>query len=263
MRPNITRLTQQQMNVQLKMRTFNLLSLMLWLFQPAVFSGVGMLLSRASGNTQPDLIYTVIGGGIMGMWSGLVFTSTYDIRGDRRDGTLELIVASPTSLGTVESIRTMTNVLAGLISMLVAIIVAVLIFDYSFASAHLFAAAISFILVLLGMWSLGIFLANFLVWSRLSGSFVEFTEMPVAIICGFMYPIHILPAWMQSISAIFPIRWSLEAMDSALAGSGTFNFYTTQWGLSLLITLIFWLITKWLDGKVHDRIRVTGEMSSL
>ena len=124
MRPNITRLTQQQMNVQLKMRTFNLLSLMLWLFQPAVFSGVGMLLSRASGNTQPDLIYTVIGGGIMGMWSGLVFTSTYDIRGDRRDGTLELIVASPTSLGTVESIRTMTNVLAGLISMLVAIIVA-------------------------------------------------------------------------------------------------------------------------------------------
>ena len=87
--------------------------------------------------------------------------------------------------------------------------------------------------------------------------------MPVAIICGFMYPIHILPTWMQSISAIFPIRWSLEAMDLALAGSGTFNFYTTQWGLSLLITLIFWLITKWLDGKVHDRIRVTGEMSSL
>jgi len=263
MKRNAARLTLEQMNVQLRMRTFNLLSLMLWLFQPAVFSGVGMLLSRASGNAQPDLIYTVIGGGIMGMWSGLVFTSTYDIRGDRRDGTLELIIASPTSLGIVEAIRTMTNVVAGLISMLVAVLAAVLIFDYSFANAHVLAALISFFLVLLGMWALGIFLANFLVWSRLSGSFVEFTEMPVAIICGFMYPIHILPTWMQSISTIFPIRWGLEAMDAALSGSGDVNFYAIKWSLSLLITFIFWLITRWLEDKVHDQIRVTGEMSSL
>lgn len=222
-----------------------------------------MLLSRASGNARPDLIYTVIGGGIMGMWSGLVFTSTFDIRGDRRDGTLELIVASPTSLGTVESIRTMTNVLSGLLSMLVAVIAAVLIFDYSFVNANLSAALISFLLLLLGMWSLGIFLANFLVWSRLSGSFVELTEMPVAILCGFMYPIHILPGWMQSISAIFPIRWALEAMDAALAGSGNWNYYAVQWGISLLITFVVWLVTRWLEGRVHDQIRVTGEMSSV
>lgn len=257
------RLIWRQMNVQLRVRTFDLMSLLLLLFQPAIFSGVGMLLSRAAGNTQPDLVYTVIGGGIMGMWSGLVFTSTYDIRSDRRDGTLELIAASPTSLGIVEAIRTMTNVLAGLLSMLVAFTAAVLIFDYSLAGAHLAAAIISLLLILLGMWALGVFLANFLVWSRLSGSFVEFTEMPVAILCGFMYPIHILPAWMQAISAIFPIRWALEAMDAALVGAGDLRFYAFQWGLSLLLSLIFWLMTRWLEGKVHDRIRVTGEMSSI
>ena len=263
MRRNIFGLIRQQTNIQMRVRTFDLNSLVSILIQPAIFSGVGMLLSRASGNTRPDLIYTVIGGGVMGMWTQLVFTSTFDIRGDRRDGTLELIVASPTSLSIVESIRTMTNVLSGFLSMLVAVIAAILIFDYSFASAHLSAAIVSLTLLLLGMWSLGIFLANFLVWSRLSGSFVEFTEMPVAILCGFMYPIHILPVWMQSISMIFPIRWSLEAMNAALAGSGDFSFYSVKWGLSLLISLIFWLITRWLEVKVHDQIRVTGEMSSL
>lgn len=253
----------RQMNVQLRVRTFNLYSLLLLLLQPAIFSGVGMLLSRAAGNTQPDLIYTVIGGGVMGMWSGLVFTSTFDIRSDRSYGTLELIVASPTSLGAVEAIRTMTNVLAGLLSMSVAVTAAVLIFDYSFASAQIFPAIVSFLLVLFGMWSLGIFLANFLVWSRLSTAFVEFTEMPVAILCGFMYPIHILPGWMQSISAIFPIRWGLEAMDAALAASGDLKFYTVRWGLSLLISLTFWLMTRWLEGKVHDQIRISGEFSSI
>ena len=62
---------------------------------------------------------------------------------------------------------------------------------------------------------------------------------------------------------IFPIRWSLEAMDAALAGSGDLGFYSVKWGLSLLITFIFWLITRWMETKVHDQIRVTGEMSSL
>jgi len=251
------------MNVQLRVRTFDLMSLLLLLLQPAIFSGVGMLLSRAAGNLRPDLIYTVIGGGIMGMWSGLVFTSTYDIRADRRDGTLELIVASPTSLGAVEAIRTMTNVMAGLLSMLVAFTTAVLIFGYSLAEANLVAAFVSCFLILLGMWSLGVFFANFLVWSRLSGSIVEFLEMPVAILCGFMYPIHILPVWMQSISAIFPIRWALEAMNAALVGAGDSRFYASQWGLSLFLSLVFWLATRWMEGKVHDQIRVTGEMSSI
>ncbi|MBK9927839.1 MAG: ABC transporter permease [Anaerolineales bacterium] len=257
------RLIWRQMNVQLRVRTFDMLSLSLLVFQPAIFSAVGMVLSRVAGNSQPDLVYTVIGGGIMGMWSGLVFTSTFDIRGDRRDGTLELIVASPTSLGTVESIRTMTNVLAGLLSMSVAFIAALLIFHYSLADANLLAAIVSFLLILLGMWALGIFFANFLVWSRLSGSMVEFLEMPVAIVCGFMYPIQILPQWMQSISVIFPIRWALEAMNSALTGTGDLHSYSIQWALSLFTTLILWLVTRWLDGKVHDRIRVTGEMSSI
>jgi len=257
------RLIWRQMNVQLRVRTFDLMSLLLLLLQPAIFSGVGMLLSRAAGNTRPDLIYTVIGGGIMGMWSGLVFTSTYDIRADRRDGTLELIVASPTSLGAVEAIRTMTNVMAGLLSMLVAFTAAVLIFGYSLAEANLVAVFVSCLLILLGMWSLGVFFANFLVWSRLSGSIVEFLEMPVAILCGFMYPIHVLPVWMQSISTIFPIRWALEAMNAALAGAGDLRFYASQWGLSLLLSLVFWLATRWMEGKVHDQIRVTGEMSSI
>jgi ABC-2 type transport system permease protein len=257
------RLIWRQMTVQFQMRTFNMYSLSLLVLQPAIFSAVGMLLSRVAGSGRPDLVYTVIGGGIMGMWSGLVFTSTYDIRSDRRDGTLELIVASPTSLGAVEAIRTMANVMMGLLSMLVAFVAAVLIFDYSLTETKLIAVLVSLLLILLGMWSLGIFFANFLVWSRISGSIVEFLEMPVAILCGFMYPIHILPGWMQSISAIFPIRWALEAMDAALTGAGDRNFYVIQWGLSLLISLIFWLMTRWLEGKVHDQIRVTGEMSSI
>jgi len=257
------RLLERQMNLQLRMRTFNLYNLLLFFLQPAVFSAVGMILSRAAGNAAPDLVYTVIGGGIMGMWSGLVFTSTFDIRADRREGTLELIVGSPTSLGKVEAIRTFTNVVAGLVSMAAAFLAALLIFKYPLQEANLPAALFSLLLALFGLWCLGMFLANFMVWSRLTTSIVDFLETPVAVLCGFMYPIRVLPTWMQAISSIFPIRWALEGMHAALQGSHDAALLGRSWGLAFGVALVFLGLARVLEGKVHNLIRVTGELNSI
>jgi ABC-2 type transport system permease protein len=257
------RLTWQQMKIQFQVRLFNLLSVGLYIIQPVGFSAIAMILSRIAGNDKPDLVYTVIGGGMLGMWSGLVFSSLYDIRADRREGTLEMIVASPTSLATVEAIRTFTNVLVGLVSMLAAFLAATLIFDYPLDVVNIPGAILSVIMILIGMWSIGVFLANFTVWSRLSGSYVEFLEVPVAILCGFMFPIRILPDWMQAISAFIPIRWALESLDAALIGQQDAKYLLGHWGMTLLLSLLFWGLTRLMERKVHDQIRVTGEMHSI
>ncbi len=257
------RLVGRQVNVQFRMRTFNWYTFALFFIQPAVFSAVSMILARAAGNQSPDLVYSVIGGGIMGMWSGLVFSSTYDIRADRREGTLELIVGSPTSLRKIEAIRTFSNVMSGLISLAAAFLAAVLIFKYPLAQVNVSGALVSLLLLLFGLWSIGVFLANFLVWSRLSGSIVDFLELPIAVFCGFMYPISILPVWMQNISMIFPIRWALQAMQASFKGESISSLTWQLWALSLGISLVFWIASLLLDGKVHDMIRKTGEMSSI
>ncbi len=121
----------QQMNIQFRMRALSLFSFGLLVFQPGVFSAVGYLLARMAGKSTPDLIHVIIGGGIMGLWSSLVFTSFYDISNDRREGTLELIVGSPTSFTTVLAVKTMTNVLTGSISMLLSFVAAKLFFNFS------------------------------------------------------------------------------------------------------------------------------------
>ena len=92
---------------------------------------------------------------------------------------------------------------------------------------------------------------------------MEFLEIPVALLCGFMYPIRILPDWMQAISTAIPIRWGLEAMDAALTGTTDMRFLGERWGMTLVLSLLFWGVTRWLEGRVHDRIRVTGEMRSI
>ncbi len=257
------RLAIRQMDVQLRMRVLSLWSLGLFFVQPAIFSAIGMLLARAAGNTTPDLIYTVLGGGIMGMWSGLVFTSTYDIRADRREGTLELIVGSPTPLRRVVGFRSLMNILAGSTSMLAAVAAAIVIFDYSFTGINTTGVVISFVLLLFALWCMGIFLANMLAWSRLSGTFVDLLEMPMALLCGFMYPISVLPDWMQKISTVFPIRWGLEGLRESMKGALIDQALVSKWLIALGISLVFYLLARWFDGKVHDHIRVTGELHSI
>lgn len=256
-------LIKQQMSVQFQVRTMNPFSLGLFVIQPAVFSAVGMLLSRAAGNSTPDLVYNVIGGGIMGMWSGLVFTSTFDITGDRRNGMLELIVGSPTSLNLIEAIRTLTNVLAGLFSLALAFLAAVLVFGYSFTGVNFWGVLVSLLILLFAMWSIGVFLANFLAWSRLSGTFVDYLEMPIAFLCGFMYPIRVLPVWVQYVSGVVPIRWALEAMNESLLGTRDLKYLAFHWLMAIVISLVILVLTRLMQARVHDSIRLSGELSSI
>jgi ABC-2 type transport system permease protein len=263
MNAHFWRLFWRQVNIQMRIRVINAWNMSVFFIQPAIFSAVGMILARVAGQQVPNLVYTVIGGGVMGIWSGMLFTSTFDILRDRRDGVLELIVGSPTSLGTVEAIRTFANVSAGLVSMLAALLAAVCIFHYDFHGANLGGAVFSFALLLVGMWAMGLFLSNFLAWSRLSGTFINYLEAPVAVLCGFMYPVSILPGWMQAISMIFPIRWALEAMDACLLGTSDPARLVPLWGLALAVILVYLLLAHWLEGLVHDKIRVTGELNSI
>ncbi len=240
-------LIRRQMAVQLLVATLNPWTLVLFVIQPAVFVAVGMLLSRSAGNAMPDLVYSVIGGGIMGMWSGLVFTSTFDIAADRYHGTLEMIVGSPTSLATVEAIRTLTNVLAGLFSLTLAFAAAMLAFGYSLTGVNAWGAGISLVLLLFALWCIGVFLANFLAWSRINRSFVDYLEMPIAFLCGFMYPIRVLPGWLQSVAGVVPIRWALEAMNESLLGNRDVTFLAGRWSMTLALSVAFILVTRWLQ----------------
>jgi ABC-2 type transport system permease protein len=251
------------MAVQLLVATLNPWTLALFVIQPAVFVAVGMLLARSAGNAMPDLVYSVIGGGVMGMWSGLVFTSTFDIAADRYHGTLEMIVGSPTSLATVEAIRTLTNVLAGLFSLGLAVTVAMAAFGYSLHGVNAWGAGISLLLLLFALWCIGVFLANFLAWSRINRSFVDYLEMPIAFLCGFMYPIRVLPDWLQAIAGAVPIRWALEAMNESLLGNRDPAFLAGRWGMTVALSVVFILVTRWLQSRVEDAIRLDGSLTSI
>ena len=64
-------------------------------------------------------------------------------------------------------------------------------------------------------------------------------------------------------AGVIPIRWALQAMNESLLGSRDLTYLVTHWAIAIAISLILLAITRWLQEKVHDSIRVTGELSSI
>lgn len=253
----------KQMNIQVRLRALSLFSFGLLVFQPAAFSAIGYLLARLAGKPAPDLVYVIIGGGIMGMWSSMVFTSFYDISNDRREGMLELIVGSPTSLTTVLAVRMLTNVLTGATSMLLSFFVAFVFFHLSIPLRNLPFILVSLLILMFGFWCIGFFLAHFRVWSRVTGMFINYLELPVAILAAFMFPISYLPRWIMWLSNSLPVRWGVSGLNVSFQNGIHWSAIGLDWLSAVGASLVYLTVTWLMSRKVHDMIRVTGELSSV
>lgn len=253
----------KQMKVQLRMRAMTVFSIILLLAQPAIFSTVGYFLARAAGHARPDFIHTVIGSGIMGVWSTVLFTSFYDILADRREGVLELIVGSPTPLFTVLTIRTFTNVLTGTISLLLSIAATILIFDFLPPAQNIPAVLVSLGILLLSFWCLGIFIVHLQAVSRITGFLVNYLELPVTILAGFMFPPELLPNWARWATGILPMSWAVKSLNLSFQSGTALSALWMDWMVALGLSGLFLFVTLFMSRRVHNMIRVNGELSSI
>jgi ABC-type multidrug transport system permease subunit len=253
----------KQINIQIRLRALSSFSFGLLVFQPAIFSLVGYLMARMAGKPAPDLIHVIIGGGIMGMWSSIVFTSFFDISNDRREGTLELIVGSPMSITTVLAVRTFGNILTGMVSMLLSFLVAVIFFHFRIPLQNIPYILISLLVLCFGFWCIGVFLAHFRVVSRATGMFINYLELPVAILAAFMFPFEYLPRWITWLSNSIPLRWGVTGLNSSFQAGAGLSQVGYDWLASIGVSCLYLIVTYLLSRKVHDMIRVSGELSSI
>lgn len=263
MRSNGAGFVWQQMKVQVHMRALQPFSFGLIVTQPVIFSAVGYFLARAAGKTQIDLIHTVIGSGIMGLWSTMLFMSFYDLRSDRREGTLEGMVGSPTPLLSILSVRIFTNVLFGSLSFLLSALSAFLIFRFMPPAENLPSILVSLGVQFFGFWCIGLFLSHWSVVSRLTGYFVNYLELPVGLITGFMFPVSVLPQWAQKLSMLTPFSWSFNALSASLQPNPDLQQLAGNWLVSIGVAGCYLSITLLMSRKLEDMIRVTGELSSV
>lgn len=229
------------------------------LVQPLVIALLGLwMLGKQGGDSG---IFVVVGSGLTGLWSSLLFISGNSINNERWNGMLEPLVGAPTPMEVIVFAKNLANVLLSLGSMVASYVLASVLFGYPLHVQSPLLFIVSLVLTVWAFVCFGLVIAPIFVVSPGVQQFQNGLEFPVYILCGFLFPIALLPRWTTPLSYLLPPYWAAQALHAASGGSGGTASVLMDWGLLLLFSLIDLALSGWLFRVVLNRARKDATLS--
>lgn len=226
--------------------------------QPMIIAVLALWMLRERGGDFA--IFVVIGSGMTGLWSGLLFISGNSVTEERWVGTLENLVASPTPMQVVVLGKNLANVTQSLFSMLASYSVVAWMFQLDVTIAQPLLFIISLILTVLAFICFGLIMASFFIISPAVQNFQNGLEFPVYILCGFLFPIALLPGWTTPISYLLTPYWAAQALHATASGTATVSSLLLPWSMMIVFSLVYVLASLRLFRFVLRKARVDATL---
>lgn len=203
--------------------------------------------------------YVLLGSGFMALWSSIVYSSASDLNRERYYGTLENIFVAPTPFSTILLGKIIGNTVWGMIAMGLSIVYLVVFFHIKLVIAQPILFLLAVILVVLSLIIFAYFLALFLTLSRQAEALMNFLEYPIYFVCGFLFPVSILPTWVQPLSYLLPPTWAVKLLRETLVENNDANIFQTM-GILGFVSLIYGFIAFACFKTVERKARVDGKL---
>lgn len=228
------------------------------LLMPLIYALIAFGILRGKGGDYA--IYVAIGSGLAGLWSSLLFGSGNAITGERWQGTLELIAAVPTPLWLIVLGKTAASTLQSVLSMVASYLLGWLVFGYPLTIAQPEAFFVALLVGLVSFMAFGLMLAPAFLLNPQIQQFQNAMEYPVYILCGFLFPIALLPFWTTPFSYILSPFWAATALQAAAGGTLTPQQLALDCFLMLLLGGIYLGISALLFRLVLKKARVDATL---
>jgi ABC-2 type transport system permease protein len=161
------------------------------------------------------------------------------IRAEQMLGTLEAMLVTPTRLPTIVLSSSQWSFAFTSLRVGVYLLLGGLFFGVDFGNANVLPALAALVLTVIAFSSLGIISASFVMIFKRGDPIAWALSTSSTLIGGVYYPISILPDWLQTISYLFPITYSLRAIRLSLLQGAGFSEVSSE----LLALVIFSAIT--------------------
>ncbi len=244
--------------LHLKQQAVDLFVVFTVLVQPILIALLAIYVLR--DEAASNAIYIVVGSGMTGLWSGLLFTSAFNIRGERWMGTLEMLVGSPTPLYLIVMGKTLANVLLSLSSTIFGYFVAALLFRFPLIVVEPLQFVISLALTVVAYVALGMVIAPFMSINLGMERWTNALEFPVYIAGGFLFPILLLPRWTNPISYALAPYWAARALHGTSSGETPLGETLFAWLMLLIFSVIYIALSAKLFQIVLRRARVDATL---
>jgi len=219
---------------------------------PLFFATVAFFLYREG--SPHALLYASLGASVMGIWSATSTAAGGALQQQRRQRTLELLVAAPVPFSLVMLPITLAMSTIGLYSMAATLVWGRLVFGIDMHIAHfvLFCLSVAATVVAIGMF--GFLLSVAFVRYRSAWALGNLLEYPVWLVCGFLVPLSLLPGWVRPISWVLAPTWGMRAIrESATGGGSLLGDLGMCAGLGALYLLIGMLVVDRLLRAARER----------
>jgi ABC-2 type transport system permease protein len=228
--------------------------------QPLIIAFMALWMLKDKG---PDYaIFVVVGSGMTGLWTTLLFNGGNSITGERWNGTLEPLVASPSPLRTVIFGKVLANITQSLFSMIVCYSFVSLIIGYPLKIANPLLFFISVVFSIFAYVCFGLVIASLFILIRDVGRMINTLEFPVYILCGFLFPIALLPGWTTPISYLLSPYWAALALHASSGGTETSLQIIGYWGALLGFSIIYLLLSRSLYRVILYKARVDATLET-
>lgn len=214
---------------------------------------------RKSGATN-YMAYVTLGAGLMGLWGCICFSSAGDINRERFSGTLALIFTAPAGFPTIILGKIIGNTIMSLLTMIISLMTSVIFFriqlqlaDPLFFLIALFAAIFSFIVI-------SSVIACMLTLSRKTELYMNCIEIPIILLCGFAFPVSVLPFGIRIVSYTLAPTYAVELMRMAVWGITDKAEFFEKLLVLMILTLIYAVISAFLYKKIDRSVRIAATL---
>lgn len=188
------------------------------------------MLSRLIGQEKLVALEAYNGNYFSFLLIGIAFTDYFtvsagafanDIRGAQMVGTLESLLVTPTSITTILLSSYLYKLLYTSLRIGMYFLLGIFVFGVEFNFNNVFGLVTTFILTLLPFIGLGLMSASFIIVLKQGSPISYLVTTSSGLFGGVMYPVNVLPEWLQPVSNFIPITHGLEAMRRLLLNKAT------------------------------------------
>lgn len=221
-----------------------------------------ILLAEMYRNSEHDnfTAYIVLGAGLMSLWGCICFSSAGDINRERYSNTLSLIFVSPSSFQAILFGKIVGNTILSLFSIVLTAVYSLVLYRQPIVIENIPMFLVSFLITIISFMTFSIFVAYILVLSRRTEILMNCLDIPLTLICGFVFPIEVLPVWSQYIAKAFPMTWSIKLLRQSIISPKVDSDFFIIMAYSIGIIIVYALLSNLLYKLIARRVRVNASL---
>jgi ABC-2 type transport system permease protein len=167
-----------------------------------------------------------------------VSTFAKEVRQAQMIGTFEAMLVTPTPISTILFSSYLYTFLSSLSRIMLYFVIGWLFFDFQANPEYLLLFIFTIIVSILPFLGIGLISAAFIIVFKQGNPVTWLVGTFSGLLAGVMYPVAVLPDWVQSVSNIIPLTYGLEAVRMVLLQGATVSDISMELAILALFTVV-------------------------